>query len=374
VSSPWRRASRLATALGLAGLGLAVVGLGSGPASTFDDQWIDTTDRDEVVAAYRAEFGAEIPLIGWEGGEEPCDAGSSSGSFRAATLARVNYYRAMAGVVAEVTEEVAFSAKAQRAAMMMSAEGELTHSPPGTFACFTADGEEAAANSNLYLGRTGPLAVDGYIEDPGDANTDVGHRNTILHPPTRKMGVGDVSGSDGAQPANALWVFDGSVFDEGSAVRQPPMREPDRFVAWPPRGYVPAELVHPRWSFTMGGADFSQARVAMYRPWAEPGSREVPLVVVDRVGAPGHVPLPTIVWEPEIATDPSTDALYLVIVSGVTPQSPASPVRVGDAGRAELAGRMEAAFAYEVRVIGSRPGPELTAAELLGRIGADRAP
>jgi hypothetical protein len=35
---------------------------------------------------------------------------------------------------------------------------------------------------------------------------------------------------------------------------------------------------------------------------------------------------------------------------------------------------MEAAFAYEVRVIGSRPGPELTAAELLGRIGADRAP
>jgi hypothetical protein len=273
----------------------------------------------------------------------------------------VNYYRAMAGVVAAVIEDPGLTTRAQRAAMMMSAEGELSHSPSASFACFTREGQEAAANSNLYLGRNGPSAVDGYIEDPGETNTDVGHRVTILHPPTREMGIGDVGRSAAGLAANALWVFDERVFDEGATERQPLMRERDRFVAWPPRGYVPADLVHPRWSFTMGGVDLSGAQVAMYRPWAAPGDREIPLEIVDRVGAPGHVPLPTIVWEPEIEPDPATDTLYLVIVSGVRPHRPA-----GWQGPEGPATARERAFAYPVRVLGASPGPELTAAELLG--------
>ena len=164
----------------------------------------------------------------------------------------------MAGVPSQIDEDADMSRQAQAAALMMSAEGELTHQPAPEFACYSADGSRAAANSNLYLGRIGPAAIDGYVEDPGSGNIDVGHRSTILHPPTRFMGVGHVAGTDDHYPANALWVFDDDVF-----VDDYPTREADRFVAWPPRGYVPAPVVYPRWSFAIDEADFDDAEIEM---------------------------------------------------------------------------------------------------------------
>lgn len=334
--------------------GTAALGYEPVPARALPADWIDTNDREEVLAFYRAEFWSNDPELEWQGDHEHCDAGTSSAEYRLATLDRVNYYRAMAGVVAGVTEEVLYTDKAQDAAMMMSVEGELTHSPSSTFACFSPTGQEAAANSNLYLGRTGPSAIDGYIEDPGDRNTDVGHRNTILHPPTRKMGVGDVDSSLSGYAANALWVFDDRVFAMSAARVEgaeelAPMREPDRFVSWPPRGFVPAELVHPRWSFTMAGVDLSEAEVTMYLPSADEDRRQVPLEVVSRTGAPGHVPLPTIVWEPELIVEGEADMHALVVITGV--DGPSNT------------------YSYTVRIIGDEPIDELTMGEFLDRIG-----
>ena len=57
--------------------------------------------------------------------------------------------------------------------------------------------------------------------------------------------------------SNALWVFDESSW---SAPR-PATRH--AFVAWPPPGYVPYQVVWARWSFSYPDADFSRAKVAM---------------------------------------------------------------------------------------------------------------
>ncbi|MCP5032671.1 MAG: hypothetical protein GY939_12775 [Actinomycetia bacterium] len=282
---------------------------------TGNDGWFDTSDRAAVVAAYQREFGGLNPVLEWTGDHHSCEPGTSSRRSRLASIRRVNYYRAMAGVPAIVTEDPELTAKAQSAAIMMSVEGTLTHSPSPDFACFTPTGQLAAANSNLYLGRTGTEAIDGYIEDPGAGNIDVGHRNTILHPPTQKMGIGNVDGSSTGHAANALWVFDDHVFDETS-VQRPRVREADRFVAWPPRGHVPSELIHPRWSFMLAGADFSSAEVSLYRMRSR-SARTVPVEVVARVGTSGHVPLPTIVWEPDLDSDFVVDETYLVVISGV---------------------------------------------------------
>lgn len=348
-------------------LSFSAIGMGveSTPIGPRPEPWFDTGDRADVLAAYRSEFAPGGPELEWRGGDRRCDAGSSTVDYRQASIRRVNYYRAMAGVLAGVEEDPSYSTKAQRAALMMSAEGSLTHNPGSSFACFTVVGQEAAANSNLYLGRTGPRAVDGYIEDPGEKNIDVGHRTTILHPPTRRMGVGDVGISSFGSSANALWVFDDRVFDEESPSLRPAMREPDRFVAWPPRGYVPAELVHPRWSLTAAGRDFTAAEVAMYRPSEPVGEREIPLRVVNRSGGRGHVPLPTIVWEPDLGLEldgpPERDVHLIVVVSGVT----ASVTGGGNPAVAE-----RASFGYSVRIIGRDPGPELTVAQFLARLGS----
>ncbi|MEM7322260.1 MAG: CAP domain-containing protein [Actinomycetota bacterium] len=258
-------------------------------AGTAVEPWIDTSNRDAVAIAYAEEFSRPTPEMAWTGDYDGCDPGSSSHELALATVRRVNYYRAMAGVPTGVTLNREYSTNAQHGALSMSATGRLSHTPDESFACLSETAILAAANSNLYLGRTGPSAIDGYIQDPGDRNRDVGHRNTILHPPTTEIGVGHVAGNEESYPANALWVFDDGVFDDN-----PPLREADGFVAWPPRGYVPAELVHPRWSFGLAGANFDNATVTMTT-----GGRTIDLTVVARLSQQGYVPAPILVWEPE---------------------------------------------------------------------------
>ncbi|MEM9132055.1 MAG: CAP domain-containing protein [Actinomycetota bacterium] len=332
--------------------------------------WIDTDDRDTVLAAHRAEYDAVPPALAWVGDLGGCVEGESPVIYRQATIDRVNYYRAMAGVPAIVDEDQALSAKAQEAALMMSAEGALTHTPGADYACFTEVGQEAAGNSNLYLGRTGPVAIDGYIEDPGDHNVDVGHRNTILHPPTRSMGVGDVGASEEGYAANALWVFDEHVFDETSPHDRPPMREDDRFVAWPPRGYVHPDLVYPRWSFTKAEADFSQAQVTLYDLSDPDGAEPVPLTVVNRSGIAGHVPLPTLVWEPELELDRRYDTSYYVVISGIRPLQEDG----GDGSTAPVSTDADTTIetmAYTVTVLGAVPSDRVAPEQFLAAVTAD---
>jgi len=370
---------------------VAMVTVSLTPAPTANNTtWFNTENRTTVIEAYHTEFSRAVPPMGWEDGDtSECRAGRTSSAFRQATIDRVNYFRAMAGVKAAVVEDGGFSVKAQITAVMMSAQDELSHDPSSDYACYTTVAKEGAGHSNLYLGRTGPRAVNGYIEDPGDGNTDVGHRTTILHPPTRRMGIGDVAASDNYREANTLWVFDDHVFDETNPDHRPPMREPRRFVAWPPRGFVPQDIVYPRWSVTVADVDFSEAEVSMFRHTKD-GPEPVPLTVVDRVGKPGHVPLPTIVWEPEISPASSVDIAYTVVVTNLgsmvakadrltlpaelafsdedlgTSATTSDPSAEADSG-STVFGRAEP-LVYTVQVLGARPHRLFADAEALTEI------
>ncbi len=327
-------------------------------AGTVVEPWVDTQNRDAVAVAFATEYDHRTPDMEWTGNYETCQPGESSRSLAKATVRRVNFYRAMAGVPTGVTLSEEYSEKAQHAALSMSATGRLSHTPDQSFSCLSETASEAAANSNLYLGRTGPEAIDGYIEDPGERNRDVGHRNTILHPPTTEIGVGHVRGSDTAYPANALWVFDDGVFDDS-----PPLRESDGFVAWPPRGFVPSELVYPRWSFGLADAVFDDATVTMTR-----NGEPIELEVVARLSLQGYVPSPIIVWEPvaDLGSDDSE------IDTGGVEDGADSSDGTGD-GRVELEAAydatydivvdgvvvdgVEVSFSYSVTIMGDRPVP-----------------
>lgn len=319
--------------------------------------WIDTDDREAVEAAFAGWHGESRSEVSWTGSYDGCFAGDSSDELRQATIDRVNYFRAMAGVPAVVEEDPKYSHLAQAGALMMSAEGQLSHYPDSDYACFSTDGETAAANSNLYLGRVGPWAVDGYIEDPGEKNIDVGHRITILHPPTTRMGVGHVAGDESRYPANVLWVFDDDVFEKDTRVR-----EDDGFVAWPPRGYVPGELVYPRWSFTLDAADFSDAELTMTA-----NGQPVPHAVVARLSKDGEVPSSVLVWEPsQTVMEAAEDVTYSVTISGVGIQKPLRSLALADGDGNDASdepGRdvvenetVSATFSYDVTVLARNEG------------------
>lgn len=324
---------------------VSLIGGSQQPAGTLVEPWIDTSNRDAVAVAWTVEQRRSTPSMGWTGTYDACEAGDSSRELALATVARVNYYRAMAGVPASVRLNDDYSDKAQHAALTMSATGELSHAPDETFTCLDQTARDGAANSNLYLGRIGPEAIDGYIEDPGERNRDVGHRNTILHPPTSEMGVGHVAGGEGLYAANALWVFDDDVFADN-----PPVREPDGFVAWPPRGYVPSELVHPRWSFGLAGADFDDAVVTMTIPGPD-GGRAVELEVVTRHSLPGYVPSPIIVWEP----NPAVAGTPAALVGGSWPDGRGRDLTVDVVVDGVLVDGVATRFEYQVSLMAPTP-------------------
>jgi hypothetical protein len=282
------------------------------------------TSRAQARAFYNAIYplSENIPS-GWTGtlsGTPGTDAtgtpGATSAAFQAAEQLRINWFRAMAGIPAAIGFDSGNNAADQQAALMMSANGMLSHSPPTNWQLYTSSGANAASMSNLALGTDGPDAMTGYIADPGSTNTEVGHRRWLLYPQTQTMGSGDVEPANPFEPANATWVFDSNINGSRPATRE-------NFVAWPSPGYVPYQVVFPRWSFSYPNADFSSATVTM----TSNGASVQTAVEAVQTGFGEN----TLVWEynglsgdSDIpAPKPTADTTYTVQINGVknAPQS-----------------------------------------------------
>jgi mRNA-degrading endonuclease toxin of MazEF toxin-antitoxin module len=278
---------------------------------------MDASSREQARQFYRAIYGiSEGVASGWNGNTANGTPGTTSAAFKEAVRNRVNFYRAFAGLSGNVSMNAQYSAKAQEAALIMSANNGLSHfpanvTPPWNFV--TADGHEAAGASNIGIGSFGAATMDGYMRDHGPGNTQVGHRRWILYPQTLEMGTGDVESQGSFSAANALWVQDGRSFDTRPATR-------DDFVAWPPKGNVPYQLVWPRWSFSLNNADFSGATVSMTRNGSAISTS------IDAATGGGGAPEPTLVWRydglsGDLLTSharPSADTAYEVTINNVS--------------------------------------------------------
>jgi uncharacterized protein YkwD len=266
---------------------------------------VNLADRMAVVQLYQTTYLASQGVAsGWNGNRTSCTAGTTSQAYADATILRVNYFRAMAGLPGNVVLTNAWNLKAQQAALMMSSQGALSHSPDTNWSCYSAGGAEAAGKSNIALGADAASAIDLYMDDPGSGgNAAVGHRRWILYPPTKIMGTGNIP-STGGWAANDLWVIGGS----GSRPSQP------AWVAWPPPNYVPWQILprsSSRWSFSYPNATFSGASVFMQR-----AGTNVALTLEAQAQGYGDN---TIVWDPKgVPTSaPSADISYSVTVSNV---------------------------------------------------------
>jgi hypothetical protein len=272
---------------------------------------IDPQDRDEVADAYISIYLAQAAEpIGWNGNVGLCLAGTTTQAYRQATIDRVNFYRALASLPGNLTLLGGTQAiGTQAAALMFSANQQLSHDPPLTWICWNPAGDAAAANSNIALGygdaAIGPGAVDLYIDDHGQNNGAVGHRRWLLYPPQKQMDSGSIPYAP-QLAANALWVF------SGWGTRPP---TPDG-VAWPPSGHVPWQVLPDasnRWSFSWDGANFANATVSMTRDG-------VPL------GLPQYEPVTagygdnTLVWRPQGVSyaRPDADITYRVTINGIS--------------------------------------------------------
>lgn len=219
--------------------------------------FLDIRNRESSLNFYETDYLIPAPPpINWTGSHETCDPGTTSPEFQQAVLRRINYFRAMAGVPDDVVFSEESNLKAQAAALVMSVNRSLSHTPPESWTCYSDLAYQGASSSNLYLGINGWDAISGYMKDPGASNDAVGHRRWILYPQTQVMGSGDIPATSSYPASNALVVFSENMWDPRPDTR-------DGFVAWPPPGYVPYPVVFTRWSFSYPNANFSGATVSM---------------------------------------------------------------------------------------------------------------
>lgn len=197
-----------------------------------------------------------------EGWNEPgkCKPGTLSAATLDARKQEINYFRKMAGLK-PIELDPKMNHYAQAAAYLMLKNEALSHNPPTSWNCYSADAAKGAGSSNLGYGG----GIDSYMHDHGDNNTDVGHRMWILKSNTATMGYGGTSNT------NAIYVF-----GETRTLDSLPV-----YVAWPPAGFCPAEIISDRWSISVPGvfANYAKATVTLTLD-----GQPIPLNYTERTG------------------------------------------------------------------------------------------
>jgi hypothetical protein len=263
---------------------------GAGSESATSGFTVDTQSRNDVISFWNSVYseseGYEARLA-WTGSIGNNEPGFTSAAFKNDVERRINYYRAMAGMDANIlinsSREIVSSTKfdtpdgttkqdaAQAAAFMLSintaefqsggsvSNGADPHDPPENWIEDGSIPRNGTYHSNVAVGYYGPGAIDAYISEDaqgagGAENSDVGHRRWIFHSRLQEVATGDVRPtSSNYFPANALYVF-GDWLNPSSS---------PEFVSWPNSGFIPEDITPRLWSLSYPGADFSNATIDM---------------------------------------------------------------------------------------------------------------
>jgi len=304
---------------------------------------VDTSDRNEVVSFFQTYYMASEGYqdrIGWTGNYNSTAAGAEgtvSAAFVGDVERRINFYRAMCGLKADVRvnsgatvgvvsgdawvppASTTKAAASQRSALMIirtyPGNGGLSHNPPTSSTAWTTAAWNANRNGNLALGFFGPGAVDAYFREDVTGisawNVDVGHRRWLMFPWSTDFATGDTPGSftpgSGSvrPPSNSMYVI--PKLDELD------FTPPVKFAAYPPAGFVPARLNAAFWSLSYPDGNFSAATVSLKDAAMNP----VPVTVVSRRTGYGDN---SIVWQvpPQVSVKSvEADTTWYVTVSNI---------------------------------------------------------
>jgi hypothetical protein len=221
---------------------------GSAPTGDFCERW--SAARENLVDPE------------WNGSTASCDPGEMPQEALDTALGLVNFYRSLVELPA-VAMTAQNNERAQTCALLMAANGSITHTPPTSWNCYTEEGADAAMTSSV---SSGPAleSIDGYMIDPGNPTT-IGHRRWILSSMLSGIGFGSA----------------GRFSCQYQPAQRPPAGAPD-WVAWPPPGQISieafgaffAKLDQTGWSVQSDSIDFGNADVTVTS-----GGEDLPVTV-----------------------------------------------------------------------------------------------
>jgi uncharacterized protein with LGFP repeats/uncharacterized protein YkwD len=246
----------LATLIIAAGMGVPAQAATAQAVTPVSPNAINTYSRAAVASAYANQWlPTTTSPINWTGNAASCTAGTESPDSLAKGAQAVNFYRGLAGLDS-ISLTSSQNTLAQQTALLMEANGQISHTPPSSWNCYTAQGAQGAATSNLH-GGTGAFfigsasePIKAYMDESEANNAPVGHRRWILNPDTVTMGMGTTN------KFNALNVT-GAPLDTN--------RTSPTMFGFPGSGYFPQQLEpNGEWSLSSDqGVDFSAANVSV---------------------------------------------------------------------------------------------------------------
>jgi uncharacterized protein YkwD len=198
-------------------------------------------DGDRSPTATCARWKADTANLSegtWSGSVSSCTVGDISAEGRANALRMVNLMRWLADLPAVTTDDSS-NQQAQACALMMTANDELSHSPPMSWDCYSAAGAMGAGSGNISS-APGVESVLSYMVDPGNPTT-LGHRRWILSNELGPIGLG----SAGSGGASCMRVFGGK--GKGNKA----------WMAWPPPGAFPLQAYKDRYNRVLDDTGWS---------------------------------------------------------------------------------------------------------------------
>jgi hypothetical protein len=211
--------------------------------------------KERTIKLYDSLYQtSEIDTIVWNGNLKNCNPGNLSNSILIKAQNRINFFRKVNGL-SEVKNNPNLNKDAQSAALLVKANNQLTHNAKSTMKCYSKSASNGCLKSCIgfsdwvFFPKTS--FVSGFICDFGDANYFVGHRRWLLYSKLSEFGYGATNNSE------AILTADGVNYDS--------LNSPN-FVAYPWNGYVPVDLIFPKWSFSIPDnkeVDFSKTTITM---------------------------------------------------------------------------------------------------------------
>lgn len=221
----------------------------------FLDLELEVAKADYKEHYLASHFGSKE--LNWTGSVDDCDPGQISYQAERKVLERYNYIRRLAGLPDGNVLDTGSNRYCQAAALCMKAQGALSHAPEPDWKCYSKDATRGAGSNNLGLGSCCANSVDGMIEDDGTNNKATGHRRNLLN--FRAKGF-----CYGATTSTVAMSSTGPYHDE---LRSSRYHRP--YIAWPPEGAVPKELVFRRFSIRKMIGSYSIERVTSVKVYCK---------------------------------------------------------------------------------------------------------
>lgn len=211
--------------------------------------------KKEALKLYQDLYlNTGVNLIPWNGSVSACNPGKLPEIILQKAEKRINYFRKVTGLnPIKLSDD--FNDKAQHAALMMTANRQISHNPTANWKCYTQKGYEGAMNSNVgiadFVNFPEISFVTGFILDYGPINNSLGHRKWMLNSRAETMGYGATGKHE------IIYV---------TGVQKESLRNAPEYIAYPPGGYFPYSLIFEKWSFAIPfgkKVDFKKAKVEM---------------------------------------------------------------------------------------------------------------